>query len=250
MRTLKNIIKPVAPLLLAGALSVSCVSAKKHEASLDQNEKLRAKVEMLNNTLESYKENTEQALEQRAQVLAEKEAKMAELEALVDAQKDAVMALHQEVCSALKCFTPEELTIDVREGKLYVSLSDQLLFDSGSDQVNKRGAEAIEALAQVLSNSDLEVMVEGHTDNVPIRTAKYKDNWDLSVHRASSVTRILTDKGIDPDRVIASGRGEHKPIASNDTPEGRKLNRRTELVLAPKLDKLWELTEMPAISQK
>jgi chemotaxis protein MotB len=113
--------------------------------------------------------------------------------------------------------------------------------------VNKRGKEAIGMLAAVLRNSDLEVMVEGHTDPVPINTSRNPDNWDLSVHRATSVTRIFTENGIPAQRIIASGRGPFHPVAENETSEGRQMNRRTEIVLAPKLDKLWKLTEQEEI---
>jgi len=102
-------------------------------------------------------------------------------------------------------------------------------------------------LAAVLANSDLEIMVEGHTDPVPISTERNKDNWDLSAHRATSVTRIMTENGIPAERIIASGRGQFHPLASNETTTGRQLNRRTEIVLAPKLDKLWKLTEQEEI---
>ena len=98
-------------------------------------------------------------------------------------------------------------------------------------------------LAAVLKNSDLEIMVEGHTDDVPINTSRNKDNWDLSAHRATSATRIMIDNGVAPQRLLATGRSEYHPLAENSTSEGRQTNRRTEIVLAPKLDKLWKLTE-------
>lgn len=98
-------------------------------------------------------------------------------------------------------------------------------------------------LSEVLANSELKIMIEGHTDNVPISTNKYKDNWDLSVHRATSIVREMVAANIDPKRIIAAGQGEHKPVASNKTQEGKQQNRRTEIVLEPRLDQLWKLTE-------
>lgn len=98
-------------------------------------------------------------------------------------------------------------------------------------------------LADLLASSDLEIMIEGHTDSIPIRTVRYEDNWALSVDRATTVARIMIENGVNNDRVIASGRGSTQPIASNETENGRQLNRRTEIVLAPKLDKLWKLAE-------
>jgi chemotaxis protein MotB len=191
---------------------------------------------------------SEQDLNSRDRMLADEQKKMKDMKALVDEERDAIRKLKQDVCSALKCFTPDELKIEVRNGKLYVSMSDKLLFPSGSDVVNQRGKEAIAMLADVLKNSDLEIMVEGHTDPVPIHSERNRDNWDLSVHRATSVTRIFTENGIPAERIIASGRGQYHPLADNETAEGRQENRRTEIVLAPKLDKLWKLTEQEDIT--
>ena len=248
MKSIKNL--SLLALSIAFLSLTSCVSAKKYESLQERNQQLNTQVRQLNKQLDTLKMNTTEALAECEKALEAREEKMKELEALVAQQQAAVEALHQEVCSALKCFTPEELSIEVREGKLYVSMSNQLLFPSGSDQVNTRGNEAIVALAQVMKNSDLEIMVEGHTDNVPIRTACYEDNWDLSVHRASSVTRVLVEEGIGAERIIPCGRSYFKPIATNETAEGRQQNRRTELVLAPKLDQLWELTEQPVAATK
>ncbi len=253
MKTTKIFI--AAGLILITA--TSCVSKKKYmmaQEDLKQveqaNNRLNSEINQLEDALAEAQDNADQQLERaqleladREKELEKREAAMAELEALVNDQRDAVAALHQEVCSALKCFTPEELQVNVRDGKLYVSMSDKLLFKSGSDEVNDRGEEAIQMLAQVLNNAKLEVMVEGHTDSIPISTSKYDDNWDLSVHRATSVARILVNHGIPEEKIISAGRGEHAPIASNETEEGRSLNRRTEIVLSPRLDKLWKLTE-------
>lgn len=244
---------------LSGLL-VSCVSTKKYEEALAWKDKygqleneyvdaLSDKERLQAQTNEALAQK-EAALKEQEAALAAREAKMQELNSMIEQQKNAVLALKQEVCSALKCFTPEELQVNVRDGRLYVSLSDKLLFESGSDEINERGQEAVKMLATVLNNSDLQIMIEGHTDNVPIKTNVYKDNWDLSVHRATTVVREMVDAGIDPDRVIASGRGEFSPIAENQTKEGKQMNRRTEIVLAPKLDKLWKLTEAEEMAQE
>lgn len=250
-------IKIIASVLIVSSFIAGCVSNKKYQSAVDQQNKLQQQNQALKTELASLtdefnavKYNTSQTIEEKeaelnkkADKLKQREEKLKELEDLVNDQQLALQSLHQEVCSALKCFTPDELSVEVRDGKLYVSLSDKLLFKSGSDNVNKRGKEAIGMLAAVLANSDLEIMVEGHTDNIPINTSNYEDNWDLSVHRATSVTRIMIENGISPDKVIASGRGEYKPLANNETKDGRQLNRRTEIVLSPKLDKLWELAD-------
>jgi len=140
-------------------------------------------------------------------------------------------------------FQTDELSVEIKNGKVYVSMSDKLLFKSGSAAIETKGKEAIKMLADVLSkNQDIDILIEGHTDNVPIRTAVYRDNWDLSVARATSIVRILTDEyKITPTRLTASGKGEFSPRALNDTPEGRASNRRTEIILSPKLDEIMEL---------
>jgi chemotaxis protein MotB len=250
MKTHKKIIL----FLAAVAVSLgSCVSSKKYKDQVSRNNELEQRNNELRadnsklhgdiNQLKSTLSSSEQSLTNKDRMLADEQKRMQELKALVDDERDAIRKLKQEVCSALKCFTPDELSIEVRNGKLYVSMSDKLLFPSGSDVVNQRGREAITMLAEVLKNSDLEVMVEGHTDPVPIHTERNKDNWDLSVHRATSVTRIFTENGIPSQRIIASGRGFYHPVAENESAEGRQMNRRTEIVLAPKLDKLWKLAE-------
>lgn len=247
MRTLKQIIFMVMITLLVNG----CVSKKKYNDAVTSKFSWEKKYNNLNadyRDLQKEKNRADatasQELKDREHALLLEENRMKEMKAMIEAQRDAITNLKKEVCSALKCFTPDELSIEVRNGKLYVSLSDKLLFPSGSDQVNKRGTEAISMLAAVLANSDLEVMVEGHTDPIPINTARNKDNWDLSAHRATSVTRIFAENGIPESRIIAAGRGEFQPVADNSFEEGRQQNRRTEIVLAPKLDKLWKLTEM------
>jgi len=145
--------------------------------------------------------------------------------------------------NALLGFKSDELSVEIKDGKVYVSMSDKLLFNSGSASIESKGLEAIKVLADVLNkNSDIDILVEGHTDNIPIKTVLYKDNWDLSVARAISIVRILTDEyKITPTRLTASGKGEYAPRASNSTPDGRAKNRRTEIILSPKLDEIMKL---------
>ena len=128
-------------------------------------------------------------------------------------------------------------------------MQESLLFPSGSAVVNPKGKEALGTLAQVLNaNQDINVLIEGHTDSIPIR-GKYEDNWALSVARSTAIVRILTDSyKVDPTRVTASGRSKYEPVDTNDTPEGRARNRRTEIILAPKLDEILKLLSQPADS--
>jgi chemotaxis protein MotB len=125
---------------------------------------------------------------------------------------------------------------------VYVSLAEKLLFPSGSTEVNPKGKQALQKVADVLKkNPDIGITIEGHTDNVPISTSCMKDNWDLSVLRATSITRIITDAGVDPKQIIASGRGEYFPVASNSTSDGKAKNRRSEIILTPNLAELAKL---------
>jgi len=142
-------------------------------------------------------------------------------------------------------YKTDELSVYTKDGNVYVSLAEKLLFKSGSDVVDPKGKEALKTLAQVLNTTkDITVMIEGHTDNVPIKTSKFKDNWDLSTARATSIVRILTkDDGFDSNRITASGRSQFHPIQANETAEGRAGNRRTEVILSPDLKELYKLLE-------
>lgn len=175
--------------------------------------------------------------------LQEREATINQLQTVIDAQNAKVTALLNSVKDALLGFSSDELTVTEKNGKVYVAMSDKLLFESGSAQVNKQGKEALGKLAEVLKKqSDIDVFIEGHTDSKPIKTVQFKDNWDLSVVRATSVVRILTaDYGVNPLQIVPSGRAEFMPLADNETVDGRSRNRRTEIIMAPKLDKLMEI---------
>lgn len=178
--------------------------------------------------------------------LNQKEARLRQLEAILMRQDSVLNVLNNSVKNALLGFNPDELTVEMKNGKVYVSLSDKLLFKSGDANVEVKGKEALKKLAEVLSkNPDVSIAIEGHTDNVPIKTPLYKDNWDLSTARATNVVRLLSNEyGMDAHRLTASGKGEFFPVADNSTPEGRARNRRTEIVLSPKLDILMKLINM------
>jgi len=193
---------------------------------------------------EEQLKNREAKLAQKEKELADRERRIAELERRIARQDSIARRLNQLLREALLGFQADELTIEIKNGKVYVSMSDKLMFKSGSAEVEAKGKDALTILARVLNaNPDFEIAVEGHTDNVPITNSKiYKDNWDLSVARATSMVRLLTDlHKVSPLRVTASGRGEFDPKATNSTAEGRAQNRRTEIILSPKLEDLMKL---------
>lgn len=178
--------------------------------------------------------------------LESRNARLAELENILYRKDSAVNALRETVSKALYGFEGQGLTVELKNGKVYVSLEEQLLFRSGSIEVDTRGVAALKRLAQVLEqNREINIMIEGHTDNVPIkRGSAIKDNWDLSVMRATSIVRILLDNSrIDPRRLTAAGHGEFFPVDPADNPEARRKNRRTEIILTPKLDELFRILE-------
>lgn len=181
-------------------------------------------------------------LDEKERLLQNREERLKMLEEIVKKQDELMNALSNRVKDALMGFDADELSVEMRDGKVYVSMSDKLLFKSGSDAVEPKGVEALKKIGDVMKkNLDINMAIEGHTDSIPIKTNRFKDNWDLSVARATSVVRIITDNGVDPKRLTASGKGEFSPKADNSTKEGRATNRRTELVLSPKLNELMQL---------
>jgi|SRR5580692_2559165 chemotaxis protein MotB len=185
-------------------------------------------------------------LSKNKQDLANQQAKLEHLQELMDRQKKAIEEIKKKMSAALVGFNSSELSVAIKNGKVYVSLQENLLFPSGSAVVNPKGKEALGKLAAVLNqNPDITVDIEGHTDSIPIH-GKYQDNWDLSLARSASIVRILTsDYRVDPMRVIASGHSQYDPVQTNSTSEGRQLNRRTDIILSPKLDQLFQLLQTP-----
>lgn len=178
--------------------------------------------------------------------VSEKEIRVNELEGILHRQDSVVQDLRRSLSNALLGFLDEGLSVDIRGGKVYVSMEERLLFATGSTRVDPQGVAALRELAQVLGqNPDINIMIEGHTDDVPMRPgAAIQDNWELSVMRATAVLRILLQHGdIDPKRFMAAGRGEYHPVDPDDSPEARRKNRRTEIILTPQLDELFQILE-------
>ena len=184
-------------------------------------------------------------LGQKMKELEEREQTINELQDMIASQQRRVQEILGSVKDALLGFSNDELTISEKDGKIYIAMSDKLLFTSGSAKVDKRGEQALAQLAEVLNKqTDIDISIEGHTDSKPIHTAQFSDNWDLSVIRATSVVRILTQKyNVNPLQIQPSGRGEFMPVADNESAEGRAKNRRTEIIIAPKLDKLYQILQ-------
>lgn len=194
--------------------------------------------------LEGMLNAKEKRLNELESELKAREARVKELEDII-AQKDAaVRALKERIAEALLGFKDKGLTVEQRNGKIYVSLEAKLLFPSGSTVVNAEGKKALLDLANVIKEEkDITILVEGHTDTDPLNgSGAMKDNWDLSVLRATSVVRIMNeDGGVDNTMLTAAGRGEYIPVADNSTSEGKAKNRRIEIILTPNLDRLFEI---------
>jgi chemotaxis protein MotB len=236
-----------------------------YQAQSDQLENLEKSYEALEqNSSEILAENVErnrellQQLEEKEKALAEERLRLDELqkdleersfrinelESLIASKEAKLSALKENLMDALVDFEGRGLSVEQRDGKVYVSMENKLLFASGSWNVGSEGKKAIKELATVLAqNPDISVLIEGHTDNVPYNgNGPLKDNWDLSTKRATEVLKLLlNNNNIDPKNLTAAGRGKYAPVASNDTNEGKAKNRRIEVVLEPQLDQINKL---------
>jgi len=175
--------------------------------------------------------------------IREQANRLKSLQDIIDSQKEMSTSLKNSISNALLNYKADELTVYLKDGNVHVSLAEKMLFKSGSDVVDPKGKAALKSLATVLNSSkDFTVAIEGHTDDVPIKTKVFEDNWDLSTARASSIVRILTiDNGFDSGRITASGKSEFHPVSVNTTAEGRADNRRTEVILSPDLQEIYKL---------
>jgi chemotaxis protein MotB len=258
---MKNRIGIVA---VSGAIMItlfSCVPQKKFTAMQDRANRLhRDSVEFYNRILglngslsklqmeqemtQSKLNKSKEQLNSSTETIATQQARLAELQQRLEQQRLASESLRKKIADALVNFNADQLTVSLKNGKVYVSMSEQLLFASGSAEVGKEGKAALGSLAKALNeNTDINVNVEGHTDSIPI-VKRFEDNWALSVARSTAITRILIKEyQVNPVRIISSGRSEFLPVADNSSPEGRAKNRRTEIILEPKLDKIMELID-------
>ncbi|PSR05987.1 MAG: hypothetical protein BRD49_02805 [Bacteroidetes bacterium SW_10_40_5] len=225
----------------------------------DKAEKTQNLIKDLNNLRAELKEKEQKLLDREAELqnrnneldtlrddLMKREKRVKELESVLTRKDSIVKSLKKTISDALYGFRDSGLSVEMKNSKVYVSLQERLLFESGQYNIDKEGEEALMEIANVLKNKpSINIMVEGHTDDQKlIGGSDIKDNWELSVLRATEVVRILENKGgVAPDRLIAAGRGPYAAVAEGDTPEARRKNRRTEIILTPKLDELFQIME-------
>ncbi|HKJ47769.1 MAG TPA: OmpA family protein [Christiangramia sp.] len=260
----------------AAILLSSCVSQKKYNeleakqretqdqlntatvklnSCLDEKERLNSQISNLNNTnaallnnvgdLATLSKKEAENMERSLESIKEKDLAIRSMQDAMNKKDSVTLALVTSLKGALGDLSDEDIEINVEKGVVYVSISDKLLFDSGRYNITSRAKEVLGKVATVVKNKpNIEFMVEGHTDNKPISTSMFEDNWDLSVKRATSVVRVLQDEfGVEPARMTAAGRSYYIPVASNETAEGRAKNRRTRIVVLPKLDQFYSMIE-------
>lgn len=268
--------KRVVLLLTVAAMTLTSCGAKKKIAELEaknkecqdllnsatiklntclaEKEQMASRIDDLKNTnkdLQISKDNFAtlstkgaETIEKSLESLKEKDLKISRLQDALTRKDSVTLALVTSIKRAVGVNDPD-IEVNVEKGVVYISLADKLLFKSGSYQVTDRAKEILGKVALIVKDKPtFECMVEGHTDNVPIKNPVLQDNWDLSVKRATSIVRILqNDFGIDPSRLVASGRGEYIPLTGNDTAEGRATNRRTRILVLPKIDQFYDMIE-------
>lgn len=260
----------------AALLLTSCVSQKKYaeleaqkqktqdelntatiklNSCLEDKDNLNQQITRLNNTnaallnnvgdLATLSKKEAENLERSLESIKEKDLAIQRMRDAINKKDSVTLALVTSLKGALGNLSDEDIEINVEKGVVYVSISDKLLFDSGRYNVKDQAKTVLGKVATVVKNKpDIDFMVEGHTDDKAIKTAMFEDNWDLSVKRATSVVRVLQDEfGVSPKRMTAAGRSYYMPIASNDTEEGRARNRRTRIVVLPKLDQFYGMIE-------
>ena len=248
--------------------ALALVSCKKQQiqglenevaAKEKQIEQLEAQVEDLQSTTGSLlstmsdlsvvnKEGAE-SIRQSLQSLNQQYGYIEDLNRKIQEKDSLNLALVMNLKRSLTDINDDDIQVEIREGVVHVSISDKLLFRSGSARLGAQAKEVLGRIAAVLNdNQDLNVVVEGHTDDVPMDNECMQDNWDLSVKRATAVVRTLTEVHyVSPERLTAAGRSEFLPKASNKTQEGRRMNRRTEIIIAPKLDQFFKMLEPPEL---
>ena len=246
-------------IVITGMVMVSCGTKKKLRTAMADIQRLDSEKNSLNSQVNDLQRNvadlnqknstlTQQNNDLNAKLgsansnMATQQQKLAALQKSLQQQRSAMENLRGRIAAALNNFKSDEVQVTYKDGLVYVSMQDKLLFKTASANLGTRGKEALSTVANVFNqDTSIKIMVVGHTDSIPIR-GSFKDNWSLSTERANTIVRILSDSyHVDPSRLTASGRSKYSPVADNTTIEGRALNRRTEIVLTPDLSQVWEL---------
>ena len=246
--------------ILIAITITSCVSSKKYKSVQQQSQKLQtelsacdnnlknadAKVNDLNNQVTSLKNQNASLSVDAAKyqkLKTEAEIKEARLNAALAEQGTSMKEIQERMVKGLGQLMDSGMDVTYKEGLLHITLPEKMLFPAGSATLSKSSKDALSPLASILNEyPKVQIYVVGHTDTQKIHTARFEDNWSLSTERANSIVRVLRDKySVDPVRLLSAGRGKYMPVASNDTKEGRTLNRRIEIILNPNLIKLYEL---------
>jgi len=215
--------------------ALSAQSSKKLAEQSQKNQELLAKLEEKEKTLAAESLRLEKLLAE----LNQRSSQIEELQNLINAKEMQMQQLKDAISNALHNFEGKGLTVEHKNGKIYVSMENKLLFNSGSWSVGTEGKKAVQQLAGVLSeNPDINVLIEGHTDDDPYNGNTITDNWDLSVKRATAIVRILESNRVNPKQITAAGRSEFIPVETNETIEGKAKNRRIEIILTPNLDEI------------
>lgn len=218
--------------------ALAAQSSKKLAEQSQKNQELLTTLEEKERILAAESLRLENLLAQ----LNQRSAQIEELQRLINAKESQMQKLKDAISNALHNFEGKGLTVEQKNGKIYVSMENKLLFNSGSWAVGTEGKKAVQQLAGVLSqNADINVLIEGHTDNDPYNGETISDNWDLSVKRATAIVRILESNNVNPMQITAAGRSEYIPVGTNETSEGKAKNRRIEIILTPNLDEISKL---------
>jgi chemotaxis protein MotB len=247
-------------IVLVSVASMSCVSSKKYKSMEQQSQKYQAELSACDNNLKSANDkvadlnnqvsnlkNQNAALAVDAakyqQLKSEAEMKKARLDAALAEQGTSLKEIGDRLETGLTQLIDSGMEVSYKEGLLHITLPEKMLFSPGSATLGKSSKDALSPLASILNEyPKVQIYVVGHTDAQKIHTARFEDNWTLSTERANSIVRVLRDKySVDPTRLLSAGRGKYMPVATNDTKEGRTLNRRIEIIINPNLIKLFEL---------
>ena len=231
-------------LVAATSMLASCVSKKKYDEAMTR---AAAEKSALESSLATAQEDNEKLQAESEELQKNLNMSKEEIQALsvtIKENNDRIGELKGAISEAFETYDPNDIQVSERNGKLYITMANSILFDAGRDRIKKESKDLIAGMAAAFNkNTGLRIAVEGHTDSDPVKIhkAKYKDNWALSVARSLAVVRELVGNGVDANRLAASGKGDTQPIASNDTDEGKEMNRRTDFVVIPNTEGLYKM---------